>query len=88
MAGAGVTGRYSVREEECRSRRCLGVSNASTTSSKEEVYDGTSHRGHAPPLKFHKPQMLMNSGLLAVCSLIDGSEKLPRVSLVCMCNAH
>jgi hypothetical protein len=24
----------------------------------------------------------------AVCSLIDGSEKLPRVSLVCMCNAH
>jgi hypothetical protein len=24
----------------------------------------------------------------AVCSLIDGSEKLPRVSLMCICNAH
>jgi hypothetical protein len=47
-----------------------------------------SHRGHAPLLKFHKPQTLMNGGLLAVGSLIDGSEKLPRVSLVCMCNAH
>jgi hypothetical protein len=49
---------------------------------------GSTHRGHAPPLKFHKPQTLLNGGLLAVCSFIDGSEKLPRVSLVCMCNAH
>jgi hypothetical protein len=50
MAGAGVTGRYSIREEECRSRRCLGVSNASTTSSKEEAYDGTSAWHYSPVL--------------------------------------
>jgi hypothetical protein len=39
----------------------------------------SSHRGHAPPLKFHKPQTLMNGGLLAYWWLGEIAACFPRV---------
>jgi hypothetical protein len=41
------------------------VSGSLEASRGDSWIHAPKHRGHAPPLKFHKPQTLMNGGLLA-----------------------